>query len=153
LARSNDRARPLTRPDRGRPARLAGGPPSPALYRRGGGPGHTVRDSPPPPLTPPTTLLIEGSARPTGSPPPRHSPFSTPVTGKCRWRPEGDRYPCRPSPPQDLLLSDPEFLNAISAMVNPSSSASAPPPAHGLCLLLTPSLSQRILDEPLVNLL
>jgi len=34
-------------PYRGRPARLAGGPPSPALYRTGGVPGLALRGSPP----------------------------------------------------------------------------------------------------------
>ena len=46
---------PLTRPDRGRPARLAGEPPSPTLYRTGGVPGLALRGSPP--QTPPTETL------------------------------------------------------------------------------------------------
>jgi len=121
---------PWTRPDRGRPAHMAGVPLSPALYRIGGGLGHGLRDSPLP-HTPPTTLLIEGSARLTGSPPPH-------------------RYPS-PLPSLDSAGGDPKVVDPLTdhrhrwIRTSPTSTSSPPsapwrtrppPPADGLRTLL-----------------
>ena len=77
MARSNDRTKPLMRPDRGRPARYDWWAPiASAIKKRSGARGVAPKSSPQPEPTPtvPTDLGLARGRREAPPPPPRRSP-------------------------------------------------------------------------------
>ena len=93
-----------------------------------------------PPLHSPYRSRVALSRR-EAPPGPRAATTTTSVPGQCQWRPEGYRYPRRPTPSPDHELVDPHLadsdflasiLDSIDAMAPAGTSSSAPPPTDGL---------------------
>jgi hypothetical protein len=133
-----------TRPDRGYPAQMAGGPRRPAPYKRRWGAGGTDNevDRAVHPTNTPNPSRSSGEAQPAAgllTTVATSSPYSTVVPGLCRWRPEGRR---------DLVRAA-----ACAASTPTVAMATMPPPApmrgpttHE-CVSRTPSLSLSCLDK------
>jgi hypothetical protein len=119
-----------TRPDRGRPAHMAGGPPSPCAHKRRWGPAALITR-----LTVPYTSnhsRSSGEAQPaaglltTGA---TSSPYSAAVPCQCRWRPQDHR---------DLIRA--ASTPTVAMATTPPPAPTRGPPTHE-DVSRTPSLS------------
>jgi hypothetical protein len=133
-----------TRPDRGHPAHMAGGPPSPCAHKRRWGPAALINqvDRAIHPTDTPNPSRSSGEAQPaaglltTGA---TSSPYSATVLGQCHWRPEGR---------QDLVRAAARVASTPTvAMATTPPPAPTRGPANHEDVSCTPSLSLSLMPR------